>query len=125
MSVASIEELRSANRVGVRTPVVVYYLDPRGQMVRCRAWTDDLSSTGARITTEHPLSASQFYMRVMLPNLKDQVIQCALAREIRAKRDFGNMFDIRRSYYGVQFVGLADVEALSQVEAIDNHALGR
>jgi PilZ domain len=121
---ATSAELRSATRIGVRTPVVVYYFDAQAQLVRCRAWTDDLSSGGARITSEQPLLGEQFFVRVMLPDLKDQVISCQVVREIPNPGNIGNRFDIRRSYYGIQFLGLATQQVVKQTELLDQASLG-
>jgi PilZ domain len=119
-------ELRSATRIGVRTPVVVYYFDAQAQLARCRAWTDDLSSVGARITSEQPLLGEQFFIRVMLPDLKDQVISCQIVREIPAPgKPVSNGFDIRRSYYGIQFTGLAAEHLVKQIELLDQASLGQ
>lgn len=126
MPATTVEELRSATRIGVRTPVVVYNYDANGHLTRTRAWTDDLSNTGARITSEHPLIGEEFYIRIMLPDLKNQVILCEVMREIQVTADMiGNMFDIRRAYYGIRFVGLASDQILNQIELVDSAAMGR
>lgn len=122
----TVDELRSATRIGVRTPIVVYNYDAEGKLVRSRAWTDDLSLTGARITSEQPLQGDKYFVRLMLPELKDQIIACEIVREIPIAREtIGNMFDIRRSYYGIRFIGLATEEVVRQIEQLDNVALGR
>lgn len=125
MPTTSLDDLRSATRIGVRTPVVVYTGDANGQLVRCRAWTDDLSSTGAKITSEKALIGDEIYIRVMLPDLKDQVIACEIVREIRSSNNSISLFDIRRSFYGIRFIGLASDAVLEQVEMLDNAALNR
>jgi c-di-GMP-binding flagellar brake protein YcgR len=120
------EELRSATRIGVRTPVVIYYLNASDNLARTRAWTDDISGTGAKVTLEQPLPVSAFYIRVMLPDLKNRLISCEIVREIRQKSYATHSFhDIRRSYYGLRFVGMAPQDIVEAVEELDNLALGR
>lgn len=114
------DELRSASRIGVRTPVVVYSLSATGKLVRSRAWTDDLSTTGARITSETHLIGTQIWLRIMLPQLKDQLIEADVIREIAATDTFSRQLaDIRRSFYGVRFVGLADDRTIESAQALD------
>ncbi|MBX3421564.1 MAG: PilZ domain-containing protein [Pirellulaceae bacterium] len=127
MSTSTSEELRCSTRIGVRTPVVLYEKLKTGGLRRSRAWTDDLSMVGARIVTEKPLESKELFLRIMLPDLKDQLIQCQVVREhqqvVHSLRN--SRLDLERSCYGVQFLGLADQSVLDTIEAADNLALGR
>jgi hypothetical protein len=115
----AIEELRTATRIGVRTPVVVYYEDG-DVLVRMRAWTDDLSTSGARLTTEQELPSQSLYARIMLPELKDKLIECEVVREVSAK---GNLYDIRRCCYGIRFNRLADEWVQAQAAGVEKQFL--
>ena len=120
----AIQDLRTATRIGVRTPVVVYCLNESGKHVRCRAWTDDLSATGARITTEQSLSGKKLLARIMLPDLKDQIIIAEVVREIEKPSDHSAaLLDIRRSYYGIRFLGVADAQIQTLIDELDSQAL--
>lgn len=121
-----VQELRSATRIGVRTPVVIYYQNALGKFVRCRAWTDDLSVTGARITAEHPLDGSKLLVRIMLPDLKDQVIIAEIVREIDSSSIPNNLLmDIRRSFYGIRFLGVAEDHVRDLIQELDSRALAK
>lgn len=122
MSATMNQEMRSSVRVGVRTPVVVYSRNKNGNWIRSRAWTDDLSIVGARITSEVQLDDSEVWLRIMLPDLKDQVIQSEVVREVPPPSDSLKIVDIRRSYYGIRFVGLADELTSEHIEQLDELA---
>lgn len=118
------QELRAATRIGVRTPVIVYCQDTNGQLVRSRAWTDDLSSIGARITTERPLAGKRFFIRVMLPDFKDRIFSCEIVREIDTSREsYGGKIDVRRGYYGIRFLDLAEEEDVAAIARLDQAIL--
>ena len=119
------QEMRSSVRVGVRTPVVVYSRNKNGNWIRSRAWTDDLSIVGARITSEVHLDDSEVWLRIMLPDLKDQVIQSEIVREVPPPSDSLKIIDIRRSYYGIRFIGLADDAITEHIEQLDEQAFAR
>lgn len=116
------QEMRSSVRVGVRTPVVVYSRNKNGNWVRSRAWTDDLSNQGARITSEVQIDDSEVWLRIMLPDLKDQIIQSEIVREVPPPSDSLKIADIRRSYYGIRFLRLADDVIADRIEQLDELA---
>ncbi len=125
MSATMNREMRSSVRVGVRTPVVVYSRSKNGTWIRSRAWTDDLSVVGARITSEVQLDDSEVWLRIMLPDLKDQVIRSEIVREVPPPSDSLKIADIRRSYYGIRFLGLADDAIADRVEQLDELAFAK
>jgi len=120
-------EVRCSNRIGVRTPVVVYQCNPDGSMARARAWTDDLSTGGVKLVTENRLKESPVYIRIMLPDLKDRVIACETVREDDAilKRVENSLADRRRWSYGLRFVDVADAKVLAVITETDDLALCR
>ena len=124
MSSGTLEEFRCSPRIGVRTPVVIYEFDQAGQVRRYRGWTDDLSMGGAKLITESRLASKQIYVRIMLPDMKDQLLNCEVVREDQSlSRD--RMVDMRRCYYGVKFLGLADDQAFTAIGSADAQAMGR
>jgi len=127
MSQQPSADFRCSNRIGVRTPVIIYDVKPDESVHRARAWTDDLSASGVKLITENRLSGSQLYIRIMLPELKDRIITCEVVRENHSvlKRLKNSLADVTRWCYGVQFVGLADTNILASIDQADNMALGR
>ena len=122
MSVTAVADLRTATRIGVRTPVLVYAQNASGVWEKIRAWTDDLSTTGARITSEREQTSTDIWVRIMLPALKDQVISAQIVREIDGlHQGCGSIRNIRHCQYGIQFTGLADESVIAQIQAIESH----
>jgi|688.fasta_scaffold00508_33 hypothetical protein len=120
----TLQDARCAPRIGVRTPVVIYDIDDQGDVNRFRGWTDDLSTVGAKLITENALKGWQIYVRIMLPELKDQLILCEVIREEAAIiHSFRySLREIRRSCYGVRFVDSATPEICEAVRAADELA---
>ncbi len=125
MSATMNREMLTSVRVGVRTPVIVYSRSKHGTWIRSRAWTDDLSAIGARITSEVQLDESEVWLRIMLPDLKDQVIRSEIVREVPPPSDSSRIADIRRSHYGIRFLGLADDAIADRVEQLDELAFAK
>lgn len=123
MSAVVNEELRTAVRIGVRTPVIVYSYDVNSKFIRTRAWTDDLSVTGAKITSERQLVGGEIWLRIMLPDLKHQVLSAEVVREIAERSK--QLVDIRRSFYGLRFTGLADEATLRLIDSLDEQSAGQ
>ncbi len=123
----AVQDLRSAIRIGVRTPVVIYYQNAAGKFSRCRAWTDNLSATGAKITSEQPLHGTKLLIRIMLPDLKDQVIIAEVVREITQTSELccTKSLDIRHSFYGIRFTGVADDQVRELIGELDSRALAK
>lgn len=121
----TLQDARCAPRIGVRTPVIIYEIDNHGEVNRFRAWTDDLSTIGAKLITENSLESWQIYVRIMLPELKDQLIHCEVVREEPAViQSFRNSLrEIRRSAYGVRFVDAASQDICQVIQAADQLAL--
>ncbi len=111
---ACTNSLRSFERVAVRTSAIAYDLVPQTNRVRSvRAWTDDLSPSGAKLVTEKPLSGEPFWLKVMLPELANQVFVCRIARKGRSLvKTLANLEDVERHTYGIEFTGVASPEEL-------------
>jgi hypothetical protein len=110
-NIATIPELRSAERIGVRTPVVVYEIKDDGSIQRSRAWTDDLSANGARLISETAFGSGVIYVRIMLPDFKDQILKCELVRVAEPSERAMNGSSFRNASlpcYGVRFVEFTD-----------------
>jgi hypothetical protein len=118
-SVGTVSDLRNSERIGVRTPVLIYEVSENGTFTRYRGWTDNLSATGAKLVIEKPLSGSLLFLRIMLPDFKDQILKSELIRDASGDALQQTPCDRNRFCYGVRFIEFADHSFKSAIELAD------
>lgn len=75
-----------------------------------KAWSDDLSPSGARLLTTEPINASEYYLRVILPGLKDKFFVGQTVRTSTSVQPLLNADDQVLFTYGVRFIGICPEE---------------
>lgn len=100
-----IDDNRSFNRRSYRTTAAV---------TRCEdfqsytLYTDDISPSGARLTSRIPHKLDEVYLLIMMPELKQRMI---LGKVVREDED-----DFSRTYsYAIQFLRMCEEEEMQEV----------
>ncbi len=98
---------RSFERISVRTFVKIVAASPPHRVYK--AWTDDLSPSGARILCEEEIQVPLLYLQVMIPELQDRFIVGDLvwADPAFLPRLRGSGTELHS--YGVRFTGICEV----------------
>jgi hypothetical protein len=111
-----MSNLRNFPRTTIRTLVTVLCEDPQGNQrpVVIKAWTEDISASGMQFACDEELPPGKIYVRILLPDLEDRMIECDVVRA--GGRASTGIFRNNgpRYVYGVRFQKvrpLADFEA--------------
>lgn len=108
---------RRQDRICFRTALTVISLDRNTSDIRpilTEAWTEDISLSGAQIVTKVPLEDGRVWMRFIVPNRPDQLVEAEIVR--KTTRAMGNFrrYDQPLYVYGLRFSRI--VEEPSVVE---------
>lgn len=99
---------RAFDRTSIRASATLFVPNEQGNYKAIRAWTDDVSASGANILTEAPVGESPFCIRISMPGLDDQLLDCVCVRKGQTQvRTLSNLKEILRYNYGVQFIGVS------------------
>lgn len=85
-----------------------------------KAWTDDISPSGALIQCEQPIESDEICVRVFLPGLQERFFNCRIVRRDEYASTSFNRAEITRYLYGVEFLGVcgdAEMDFLMKVAA--------
>ncbi len=117
MNNSTIPDLRNFPRTNVRTPATVFMPTAEG-IDSCRAWTDDLSPSGALVLTEQPIPQPAFLLRVYYPGLQDYLLECRRARQgVTQIRRINLLQEWKRYSCGVHFTGIcSDPELIALLQ---------
>lgn len=121
-SIGTLSDLRSSERIGVRTPVLIYEVSENGELTRYRGWTDNLSATGAKLVTDRALTGSLLFLRIMLPDFKDQILKSELIRDASGDALHQTPCEKNRFCFGVRFLEFVDHTFRSAIELADEQA---
>jgi hypothetical protein len=116
-------ERREFDRMDYRT-VGVTYSAPRGAGLPPtveRVWTRDVSMTGAKISANADIPSRKIYLKLVLPQFKETIIECEIVRRQQVVRQAINGHERQEFVFGVKFVHLHNNKALPQhvVEALE------
>lgn len=99
---------RQYDRSNVRTLVTVLVDDDHGRPTPrvFKSWTEDISASGMQIVCHEELPKGRIYVRVLLPELEDKIVECLVVRRGRRRsnsllKDTGPRF-----VYGVRFISV-------------------
>ncbi|MCA9055015.1 MAG: PilZ domain-containing protein [Planctomycetaceae bacterium] len=100
-----MSDLRRHRRSNYRTLVTVICDDPSGRPVPqvFKAWTEDISASGMQFACNEQLPTGRLYVRILLPELEDKIVECSLIRQ--GQRKSTGVFNAvgPRYVYGVRF----------------------
>ena len=100
-----MSDLRRHRRSNYRTLVTVICDDPQGRPVPqvYKAWTEDISASGMQFACNEELPTGRLYVRILLPELEDKIVECSLVRQ--GQRQPTGLFRSvgPRFVYGVRF----------------------
>jgi c-di-GMP-binding flagellar brake protein YcgR len=111
MTAETGEDQRQFERTSFRASATIYVpdADAEGNYRTIRAWTDDVSASGANILTEGPLGDTRFCIRILMPGLEEQLIECECVRHGKTQtKTLSNLQEITRYSSGVEFVGVCN-----------------
>lgn len=120
MTTESSENQRIFSRTSIRASAVILMPNQDGEHKAVKAWTDDVSASGANILTEAPVADVPFCIRILMPGLDEQLLECVCVRTGKTQvRTLSNLREITRYNYGVKFVGVRnDPKLLAQAKGL-------
>ncbi|MCA8994176.1 MAG: PilZ domain-containing protein [Planctomycetaceae bacterium] len=119
----SVENRRQFERLDYRTVGTAYSPEsgPEAPEVLTRVWTRDVSLSGAKLSSNIDLSGRRLYLKLLLPQFKDTIIECNVVRRYKHVRESLAGKERVEFLYGVQFLSLHTQSNLdnSIVEALN------
>ena len=100
-----MSDQRRHDRSNYRTLVTVLTDDASGRPVPqvFRAWTEDISASGMQFVSNEELPEGKLYVRILLPELEDKIVECVVVRRGRCAPT-GIILSVGPRYvYGVRF----------------------
>lgn len=107
----SRNERRRQDRVCFRTALTIISLDRNSSDVRpvlTSAWTEDISLSGAQIVTKVPLDDGRVWMRFIVPNRPDQLVEAEIVRKTTKAMGNFRRYDKPLYVYGLRFSRIVD-----------------
>ncbi len=74
---------RSSDRQKIRTVATIITTDEESSLLRpmvYRAWTENISATGAALVCDKQMHADRVWIRLLLPGLQDKLVECEIIR---------------------------------------------
>jgi len=100
-----MSDKRIHSRSPIRTLVTVLCNDADGRVTPSvfKAWTEDISASGMQFACNDELVADRLYVRILLPELEDKIVECEVVRRRQRERQ-GLLKNVGpRWVYGVRF----------------------
>jgi hypothetical protein len=109
-------ERREFDRMDYRTCGAAYAASQGedGLPVVQRVWTRDVSMTGARISANGDIPTRKIYLKLVLPQFRDTVIECEVVRRQQFVREAINGKQRQEFVFGVRFLHLHQNRALPE-----------
>ncbi|MCA9089913.1 MAG: PilZ domain-containing protein [Planctomycetaceae bacterium] len=105
---------RDSNRKEFRTAGTAYLLadDARDTGHSIRVWTRDVSVSGAKLSSNEEILPRKFYLKLLLPQLKDQLLECEIMNRDEKARVGINGKERREFLYGIRFLNVLSATEL-------------
>lgn len=114
---------REFDRIDYRTVGTAYAMadGPDKPEMLIRVWTRDVSISGAKLSSNSDISGRRLYLKLLLPQFKDCVIECEVVRQYKQVRESLTKQERVEFLYGVRFIDLHKRDALpaNVLEALD------
>ena len=116
--VEQAQNRRTCERVGFRTAVTTIARSSEDTPQVFRAWTNDISASGAQLICDVPIPSSELCLRVFLPGFVDRLVTCRVVRcDAMIQRSVSGV-ETTLFQYGVKFIGVhSDVDVDELVSA--------
>lgn len=100
-----MSDQRRHDRSNYRTLVTVLTEDDAGRPVPrvFKAWTEDISASGMQFICNDELPPGRLYVRILLPELEDKIVECDVVRRGRRAATGIIRGSGPRFVYGVRF----------------------
>ncbi|RLS56444.1 MAG: PilZ domain-containing protein [Planctomycetota bacterium] len=101
----SSSDRRRDFRADLRTVATLYLPEAGGshRMREVKAWTEDVSATGARLMTQEPINVKQVWLKFFSPGQSICIIEAEVVRETTGPRNPFRRNEIV-NWYGVRFL---------------------
>ena len=100
-------ERREFDRREFRTVGTVYLPKTGTTPARCeKVWTRDVSMTGAKLSVKNEIPESRMYLKLLLPQFKDTLLECEIVHRSIVVRQAINGKERHEHVYGVRFLQL-------------------
>ncbi len=112
---------RDFDRKEFRTAGTAFLLaeDSRDTGHAVRVWTRDVSVSGARLSSNEEIPPRKFYLKLLLPQLKDQLLECEIMNRDEKARVGINGKERREFLYGIRFLSaLPSTELPAQLQPL-------
>lgn len=102
-------ERRSAERIGCHT--VVTAITPHNgtsddEVEVLKAYSEDVSVSGARVISKVPLPTARLFLRFLLPDFGDRYVEAEVVTQSQRERHLLPMKPQKEYVYGVRFTGV-------------------
>ncbi|MEZ5941217.1 MAG: PilZ domain-containing protein [Planctomycetaceae bacterium] len=99
---------------------------PDNPEVLTRVWTRDVSLSGAKLSSNIDLSGRRLYLKLLLPQFNDIIIDCSVVRRYKQVRESLSGKERVEFLYGVKFTSLHKLHELdgSIAEALNRGPQG-